>query len=287
MSLPEGKVPIGCKWVYKIKRKADGTIERLKARLVAKGYTQQNGIDYLETFSPVAKITTIRVLLSLVAKKGWHLEQLDINIAFLHRNLEEEIYMKLPQGINSSIPNLVCKLQNSLYGLKQASRQWNSTLTWSLIQKGFKQSTTDPSLFTRFIADKFMALVVYVDDVILASNSEIEIKEIKTYLHKCFSIKDLGKLKFMLGLDTARNKNGIHLYQGKYTLDLLAEYGFLDCKPPTTPIIVNKRDINQSKLLENNTNYRKLIGKLLFLTNTRPDISYAVQQLSQQLEKPT
>lgn len=180
MTLLEGNEPIGCKWVYKVKRKADGTIERFKARLVVKGYRQQNGIDYLETFSPVAKMTTIRILLSLATIKGWDLEQLDINNAFLHGNLEEEIYMKLPQGINSSIPNPVCKLQKSLYGLKQPSRQWSSKLTESLFKKGFKQSTADPSLFTKTTENSFIALVVYVDDVILANNSGKEIEKSRT-----------------------------------------------------------------------------------------------------------
>lgn len=240
----------------------------------------------METFSHVAKITAIRLLLALAAKKNWFIDQLDINNAFLYGSLDEEIYMELPQGVKSNLPNAVCKLKRSLYGLKQASRQWNSTLTKALIQKGFKQSTTDPSLFIKTDNNCFIALTVYVDDVILARNDESAIKEIKSYLHKCFSIKYLGRLKFIMGLEIARNKEGIHLYQRKYTLDLLAEYGFLESKSATTPISMDQQDYSQTKPLEDITGYRQLIGKLLYLTNTRPDISFAVQQLSQHLEQP-
>lgn len=143
-----------------------------------------------------------------------------------------------------------------------------------------------PSLFTKSNNDVFVALTVYVDDLILASNYEKEIKNIKSYLHKCFSIKDLGMLKYIRGLEVVRNKEGIHLYQQKYTLDLLAEYGFISSKQVSTPITVGTIAYIKTRKLQDNTNYRKLIGKLLYITNTNLDIAYVVQQLSQHLKNP-
>ncbi|XP_019173399.1 PREDICTED: uncharacterized protein LOC109168974 [Ipomoea nil] len=212
--LPIGKSPIGCRWVYKVKHKADGSIERYKARLVAKGYTQQSGVDYVETFSPVARMTTIRAFLAVAIAKDWNIQQLDINNSFLHGDLDEEVYM--------------------------ASRQWNAKLTKALQDYGFKQSVADPSLFTMTLDSCFTAILVYVDDILIAGTNSVHIDNLKQFLDNSFKIKDLG--------------------QRLSSLD-----GDLLDKPETI---------------------RRLVGRLLYLTNTRPDISFAVQHLSQHVDKP-
>ncbi|CAN1346939.1 Retrovirus-related Pol polyprotein from transposon TNT 1-94 [Linum perenne] len=289
--LPANKKPIGCKWVFRIKYKQDGTIDKYKARLVAKGYTQTHGIDYMDTFSPVVKMTTVRTLLAIAAIQNWHLEQLDVNTAFLHGDLDEEVYMVLPPGlpVSSSTNQQVCKLTKSLYGLKQASRQWHAKLSDTLITLGYIQSKSDYSLFTKNNTDGFTALLVYVDDIILAGSNIDEISRVKRHLDITFTIKDLGPLKYFLGMEVSRSSSGIHLCQRKYALDLLTDTGFLASKPASTPAIpgIHHTSLGTSLLLDDTSHYRRLIGRLQYLCTTRPDICYTVNQLSQFVSSPT
>ena len=209
--LPPHKQVVGCRWIYKIKYNADGSIELYKARLVAKGYTQVEGLDCLATFSPVAKLTTVQLILALAAIFDWHLKQLDVNNAFLYGELNEEVYMSLPPGMHPAYSNQVCKLQKSIYGLKQASRQWFAKLSSFLIQHGYHQSAPDHSLFLKFSGSSTTVLLIYVDDIVLAGNNLFEIQLITGLLDAAFKIKDLGNIKYFLGLEVARNKSGFHL----------------------------------------------------------------------------
>uniref|UniRef100_A0A2N9GRD9 Reverse transcriptase Ty1/copia-type domain-containing protein n=1 Tax=Fagus sylvatica TaxID=28930 RepID=A0A2N9GRD9_FAGSY len=288
-SLPPGKHPIGCKWVYKLKFKSDGSIERYKARLVAKGYNQQEGLDYFETFSPVAKLVTVRSFVAIAAAKGWSLTQLDVNNAFLHGELDEEVYMSLPLGYkgDSKLPHQVCKLTKSLYGLKQASRQWFSKFSSTLLHHGFTQSKCDYSLFTKTAGSTFIALLVYVDDILIASNAPAAVTKLTAFLDAKFKLKDLGNAKYFLGLELARSHQGISLCQRKYTLDILEDAGFLASKPVKFPMEQHiKLSRDDGSLLSDPTVYRRLVGKLLYLTLTRPDISYSVSRLSQFMDQP-
>lgn len=240
VKLPKGKKPVSCKWVYKIKQKADGSIERYKAGLVAKGFTQKHGIDFHETFSPVVKFTTIRSIVALVLKMGWNIHQFDVNNAFIHGELHEDVYMKVPPRLTVSSPSLVCKLKKSLYGLKQASRQWYARLSDALRTKGFIPSKNDYSLFLRKSGDKTVIVVVYVDDILVTGDDVSQILSLKTFLDEEFKIKDLGQLSFFLsfflGLEFQKTDKGMPIHQHKYIKELLDLYSIHSSKTVTMPL---------------------------------------------------
>lgn len=224
---PPGKKPVGCRWIYTMKYKADGSIERFKARLVAKGYTQTYGIDYTETFAPVAKINTVQVLLSLTANLDWPLQQFDVKNAFLHVKLSEEVYMDLPPGsmVSEKQCQKVCKLKKSLYGLKQSPRAWFGRFTKSMRAFGYRQCNSNHTLFLKKQHGKITTLIVYVDDMVVTGNDPKERKAMQNYLSREFEMKDLGPLKYFLRIEVSRSSEGIFLSQRKYALDLLQETG--------------------------------------------------------------
>lgn len=242
--LPHGKVVIGCKWIYTIKFLSDDYIERYKARLVAKGYTQQEGINFIDTFSPVFKIATVKLMLSLAAKMQWSLHQLDISNTFLNGNHEEELYMKLSHGyaeiIGEPVPDgAVCRLHNSIYSLKQASHQWFFKFSTTLDTWGFVQCPGDPTMFVKSQHGQYMVVVVYVDDILLASTCDDVVVELKAQLRYAFKLRDLDPPKFFLGIEIAISEVGISLYQRKYVIDLLESTGFSDCEPSSIPMEPN------------------------------------------------
>ncbi|XP_040873427.1 uncharacterized mitochondrial protein AtMg00810-like [Glycine max] len=198
--------------------------------------------------------------------------------------------MQVPLGLSVANPQLVCRLQCSLYELKQASRQWFTRLSSFLISHEFRQSHSDHSLFLRFTGPITTVLLVYADDIILTGNIITEIQGITALLDQTFKIKDLGNLKFFLGLEIARTSKGIHLCQRKYALDILSDSGMLGCRPNSTPMDYSTRLQATSGTplsAESSSSYRRLVGRLIYLTNTCPDIAYAVQQLSQYMASPT
>ncbi|KAM2512647.1 hypothetical protein PS1_036897 [Malus domestica] len=279
---------VGCKWVYRIKRNTDGSIERYKARLVAKGFHQQPGIDYAETFSPVVKPGTIRTVLSLVVSNHWSIRQLDVKNAFLHGHLQEEVYMSQPPGfVDPQRPNHVCRLTKALYGLKQAPQAWFHRFSSYLFHYGFLQSKANSSLFVYHTGSSRMWLLLYVDDIVLTGNNPSLLQHFITALGHVFELKDLGPLHYFLGLQVSTKALGMHLTQAKYAYDLLNKANMLECKPCSTHVAAKlSLSAHDGVPLSSPTEYRMLVGCLQYLTITRPDISFAVNNVAQYMSNP-
>ena len=212
--LPHAKNLVGCKWIYRIKKNADGSIARHKARLVAKGFSQEEGVDYSETFSLVVKPTIVRLVLALAAQFHWTIKQLDVKNAFLHGILQEEVYMAQPQAFTSKVhPNFVYRLRKSFYGLKQAPRVWNDKFTSFLPSLGFQASLVDPSLFVQHSSHGTVILLLYIDDILLTGSHPSLLTSVIAALTQEFDMKDLGLLTYFLGLQVSYSSSGLFVSQ--------------------------------------------------------------------------
>ncbi|XP_071675719.1 uncharacterized protein [Lolium perenne] len=288
---PPGVNVVGSKWIFKTKHRPDGTIDKHKARLVARGFTQQQGIDYGDTFSPVVKPATVRLVLSLAVSRGWALRQIDVSNAFLHGFLNEDVYMQQPPGFEDArFPSHVCKLQRSIYGLKQSPRAWYARLSHLLYQLGFTSSKADTSLFIFRRRGVHIFMLVYVDDIVIAGSSPGVVDVLVRSLSASFPIKDLGVLEYFLGLEASYNSGGMSLTQRKYALDLLHRVNMENCNAAPTPLVPSERlSRNEGAPLgaDDSFRYRSVVGALQYLTLTRPDLSFAVNKVCQFLSQPT
>ncbi|PKI77175.1 hypothetical protein CRG98_002457 [Punica granatum] len=224
---------------------------------------------------------------SAAVAKGWIIHQMDVHNAFLHGDLVKEVYMALPPSFSTSKSINVCRLRKSLYGLCQASRNWFSKFTYALRHYGFTQSGADHSLFTFNKVNTFLGVLVYVDDLIIVSNSSSHCDSFKGYLDTCFRIKDLGPVKYFLGIEVTRLNSSLFLIQRKYVLDILTKCGMLGSRPSLFPIKQRHRlSTSSSDLLSDPRKYRRLIGRLIYLTITWPEISYSLHILAQFMQEP-
>jgi len=292
VKLPYGKKAINCKWVYKLKEDCNGKIYEYKARLVAQGYCQKYGTDYNEVFAPVIRFESIRTVVSMAVRQRLILHQVDVSSAFLNGELREELYMTQPEGF--AVPgseDLVCKLEKSIYGLKQSARCWNECIGNYLKQSYFVQAESDPCLYTTVSEGEQVIVAVYVDDIILCAKSIVKMNEIKKLLSNRFKVKDLGPLNYFLGVRVVQNTDGsIWIGQTAYCEKVIERFGMANCKPISSPADPNAKleKATDSDELFEAPMYQSMVGCLIYLSSqTRPDISFAVNQVSRFCSRPT
>jgi len=284
-----GQNIVGCKWLFRIKRNSDGSIARYKARLVAKGFTQCPGIDFKETFAPVVRPPTIKVILTLAISNQWAMHQLDVNNAFHQGAHNEEVFMEQSSGMKDpSHPEYVCKLHKAIYGLRQAPRAWHDSLKEFIVSYGFQTSKSDPSLFIYHSGNITTYFLVYVDDLLLTGNNSTFLQLFIEALSKRFSLKNMGQPHYFLGIEIIPTTNGIFLSQHRYIRELLLRFDMEGAKPSPSPLSKTAMlQLNNGTTATDATEYRRIIGGLQYLNLTRPDLSYSINKLSQFMHKPT
>ena len=297
--LPDGVSPVGSRFVLKIKRTEDGSVERFKARLVAQGFSQRPGWDFFENFAPTIRLSVVRAIFALVAAEDMECDSLDITTAFLNADLDETIYMKPPPGYEQYSPEgkkLYCLLLKAIYGLKQGSRQWYLKLSEVMLQIGFKKVPSEPCLFVWERPGDRVVVPTYVDDMHIASSNTDGVATVKKELGQHFKLRDLGPTKWFLGIHITRDRpnRSLSISQRQYCIDMLEDFNMADCHPVSTPMAPGLRlthdmcpqspeEVEEMKLVP----YGRAVGKLNWLAlATRPDISYTVSQLARFSSNP-
>ncbi|GJR84638.1 retrotransposon protein, putative, ty1-copia subclass [Tanacetum coccineum] len=297
VELPPKARNVGSKWLFKKKTDMDGVVYVFKARLVAKGFTQTYGVDYKETFSPVTDIRAIRILIAIAAYYDYEIWQMDVKTAFLNRHLFEEVYMEQPEGfVNPKYPNHVCKLKRSIYGLKQASRQWNKRFDDEIKKFGFTQNPNEPYVYLKASGSYVGILILYVDDILLMSNNIPMLQDVKSYLGRSFSMKDLGETAYILGIKIYRDKSKrlIGLCQSAYIEKILKRFYMENSKRGTIPM-QEKLKLSKSqgastpaeKQRMQNIPYASAIGSIMYVVRcTRPDVAFTQNMTSRFQQNP-
>lgn len=287
-TLPTNRRALSARWVLRIKPDLNPVHTRLKARLVAKGYEQQAGLDYNETFAPVVKWSTLRTVIALAAALGWPIFHLDVVTAFLNGKLQETIYMTQPPGFEQSgLEHLVCRLKRSIYGLKQSPRTWYEEIDKFLRDHHWLRSTIDPNLYILRSGSSIVLLLLYVDDLLITGNDRSLIDNVKTQLQSKYKMKDLGSVQRYLGVEFEFSSSGILVHQREYAKKVLTDAGMQTCKSVPVPLApgTSLADYTGTDNFDQHQ-YCHTVGQLLYLTNTRPDLSYAVSYVSRFMAHP-
>ncbi|GJT36363.1 putative ribonuclease H-like domain-containing protein [Tanacetum coccineum] len=289
VDLPEGKYAIGTKWILKNKRDARGIVVRNKARLVAQGHRQEEGIDYDEVFAPVARIEAIRLFLAFASYMGFMVYQMDVKSAFLYGRIDEEVYVTQPKGfVDPQHPKKVYKVVKALYGLHQAPRAWYATLSTFLLKHGYRRGTIDKTLFLKKHKRDIILVQVYVDDIIFGSTKKAWCDEFEALMKGEFEMSAMGELTFFLGLQVQQRPDGIFISQDKYVQEILKKFDLECVRTATTPYEAPKpKSKNEPDSPVNVHLYRSMIGSLMYLTASRPDIMFAVSACSRNQVTPT
>ncbi|GJW64895.1 putative ribonuclease H-like domain-containing protein [Tanacetum coccineum] len=286
---PDKVMVITLKWIYKVKLDELGGILKNKAQLVARGYRQKKGIDFEESFTPVARLEAIRSFLLFVAYMNIVIYQMDVKTAFVNGNLREEVYVSQPDGfVDPDNPNHVYKLKKALYGLKQAPHAWYDMLSSFLISQDFSKGSVDPTLFIRRQGKELLLVQIYVDDIIFAASTPELCDLFAKIMCSKFKMSMMGKISFFLGLQIFQNPRGIFINQSKYALESLKKYGFDTCDPVDTPMVEkSKLDEDKEGKAVDPSHYHGMIGTLLYLTANRPDLQFAICMCARYQARPT